>query len=98
MAKKRPIQEKMLLLSQEQTILSRERNMQAYISTGLAFIGVGLVVLRLFEGMLYWVLGGVFLLIGFWQILEAYERFRKYRKVARQIRRKEKALRLEVGE
>ena len=90
--------QKELTLLQEQTILSRERTMQQYIATGLAFIGIGLIVIRFFEGQNYFYLSLGLVAIGFWQVGEAYTRFRKYREIVRKLRRKEKKLGLEVGE
>ncbi len=87
-----------LLLLEEQTVLSRERTMQQYMTTGLSFIGVGLVVVRFFTGPAYLFIGSALIAIGFWQIWEAYHRFKKYRRIARKIRRKEKRYGLEVGE
>ncbi|MEM2954484.1 MAG: DUF202 domain-containing protein, partial [Candidatus Nanoarchaeia archaeon] len=66
-----------LLLMEEQTLLSRERTMQQYIATGLAFITVGLLVLKFFEKP-YVVLGIFLILIGFWQLWQAYLRFKHY--------------------
>jgi drug/metabolite transporter (DMT)-like permease len=87
-----------IILLEEQTILSRERTMQQYMTTGLSFIGVGLVVLKLFMGDVYALVGSVLVAIGFWQLYQAYLRFRKYRGLARRLRRKEQKLGLEVGE
>jgi len=87
-----------LVLLEEQTILSRERTMQQYMTTGLAFIGAGLIVMRLFMGDIYTLIGGVLIAIGFWQIYQAYLRFKRYRSMARKLRRKEKKLGLDVGE
>ncbi|HIH13670.1 MAG TPA: DUF202 domain-containing protein [Nanoarchaeota archaeon] len=89
---------KHMLLLEEQTILSRERTMQQYMTTGLSFIGVGLIVLKFFFGSPYIFLGSLLLTIGFSQIVIAYYRFEKYRVVARKLRKKEKQYALEVGE
>jgi hypothetical protein len=73
--------------------------MQQYISTGLAFIVLGLVVIQLFGKVPYnTYLGGVLILIGFWQVWQAYLRHKRYRKLARKLRRREKKLGLEIGE
>jgi uncharacterized membrane protein YidH (DUF202 family) len=90
---------KQLLLLEEQTILSRERTMQQYMSTGLAFIAVGLVVIQLLGKVPYNIpIGCLLIAIGFWQVWQAYLRHKRYRKLARKLRRKEKGLGLEVGE
>jgi uncharacterized membrane protein YidH (DUF202 family) len=88
-----------LILLEEQTILSRERTMQQYMSTGLAFIALGLVVIQLLGKVPYNVyLGAILVLIGLWQVWQAYLRHKRYRKLARKLRRREKGLGLEVGE
>ena len=89
---------KHMLLLEEQTILSRERTMQQYMTTGLSFIGVGLIVLKFFFGSSYIFLGCILLAIGFSQVIIAYYRFEKYRLIARKLRKKEKRYSLEVGE
>jgi len=87
-----------LILLEEQTILSRERTMQQYMSTGLAFIALGLVVIQLLIGDTYMVIGAALVGIGFWQIYQAYTRFKRYRGLVRKLRKKERKLGLEVGE
>jgi len=88
-----------LILLEEQTILSRERTMQQYMSTGLAFIALGLVAIQLLGKVPYNVyLGCILILIGLWQVWQAYLRHKRYRKLARKLRLREKGLGLEVGE
>lgn len=88
-----------LILLEEQTILSRERTMQQYMSTGLAFIALGVVIIQVLTKIPYNIdLGVILILIGFWQVWQAYKRHQKYRKLARGLRKKEKKLGLEVGE
>jgi uncharacterized membrane protein YidH (DUF202 family) len=88
-----------LILLEEQTILSRERTMQQYMSTGLAFIALGLVAIQLLGKVPYNIyLGGILILIGLWQVWQAYLRHKRYRKLARKLRYREKKLGLEVGE
>lgn len=88
-----------LILLEEQTVLSRERTMQQYMSTGLAFIALGVVVIQILQKIPYNVeLGAVLIFIGLWQVWQAYERFQRYRRMARGLRRREKKLGLEVGE
>jgi len=87
-----------LVLLEEQTMLSRERTMQQYMTTGLAFIGVGLIMIRLFLERAYAFIGAILIVIGFWQIWKAYQRFRRYRHMIRKIRKSEKQAGLEIGE
>ena len=87
-----------LILLEEQTILSRERTMQQYIATGLAFIGVALVVARFFIGPLYSLLSAALIGVGLWQIYVAYRRFKRYQYLAKKLRKKERKLGMEIGE
>jgi len=87
-----------LILLEEQTILSRERTMQQYIATGLAFIGVGLLVARFFLGQIYALMSAALIGVGFWQIYIAYNRFKKYQYLAKKLRKKERKLGMEIGE
>jgi hypothetical protein len=68
------------------------------MSTGLAFIALGLVVIQLLIGDTYMVIGAALVGIGFWQIYQAYTRFKRYRGLVRKLRKKERKLGLEVGE
>lgn len=94
----RDSRQRMLLLAEEQTILARERTMQQYINTGLAFVGLGLIVARFFGNGHYQAVGALLIMLGFWQIYQAYSRFTQYRKMARKIRKEEKSMGLEIGE
>ena len=87
-----------IALEEEQTLLSRERTMQQYMTTGLAFIGAGLIVIKFFTGDIYTFIGALLIVIGFWQLWQSYRRFERYRKIVRKIRKKEKKLGLEIGE
>jgi uncharacterized membrane protein YidH (DUF202 family) len=88
-----------LILLEEQTILSRERTMQQYMSTGLAFIALGVVMIQLLGKVPYnTYIGSLLVAIGFWQVWQAYLRHKRYRKLARKLRHREKKLGLEVGE
>lgn len=89
---------KELVLLEEQTVLSRERTMQQYITTGLGFMGLGVVVMKFFIGNAYIIFGALLIGLGFMEMGIAYLRFLHYRKIARNLRKKEKGLRLEVGE
>jgi len=88
--------DRLLLLSEEQTILSRERTMHAYMQTGLAFISVGVIILQVIQGSSYMMLGGFLILVGFLQLAEAFRRYMKYRHDIRELRRKEKRYGIEI--
>lgn len=88
---------KLVVLAEEQTMLSRERTMQQYVATGLAFITVGLLVAKFLEHK-YILISAILIAFGFWQIWQAYQRFKHYRQIVRRLRKREKKLGLEVGE
>lgn len=87
---------RLLLLAEEQTILSRERTMHSYMQTGLAFISIGILIMKFLEGSGYLLLGGFLVLIGFLQLAEAFRRFRAYRREVRELRAKERRLGIEI--
>jgi uncharacterized membrane protein YidH (DUF202 family) len=88
--------ERALLLAEEQTILARERTMHSYMQTGLAFISIGLLILKFLEGSAYLLLGSFLALIGFLELGEAFRRFTVYRREVRELRAKEKRLGIEI--
>ena len=70
--------------------------MHSYMQTGLAFISVGLLVVRFLEGASYLMVGSFLVLIGFLQLAEAFRRFRAYRREVRKLRAREKRLGIEI--
>lgn len=85
-----------LLLVEEQTLLSRERTMHSYMQTGLAFISIGLLIVKFLEGSAFLMFGSFLALVGILQLAEAFRRFRAYRREVRRLRAKEKRLGLEI--
>jgi uncharacterized membrane protein YidH (DUF202 family) len=86
-----------ILLAEEQTLLSRERTMHSYMQTGLAFTSVGLVVIKLLGGLLFFYTGIMLMILGGALILEAARRYVRFRKAIRALRKKEAELGYEVG-
>ena len=86
-----------ILLSEEQTILSRERTMHSYMQTGLAFISVSLIILNLLKDGFYFLIAVVFQILGWLLIFESARRYILCRKVIRQIRKKEVEMGYEIG-
>ena len=82
---------------EEQTLLSRERTMHSYMQTGLAFTSVGLFIVKLLSGLLYFCLGTVFIILGVLLIAESARRYMRFRKAIRQLREKEAKLGYEIG-
>lgn len=64
-------------------IYSEERTILSYIRTGIAILGVGLVVFKLFTGIAWWLLGGTLLLLGLLIIIEEFIKLQKERKKER---------------
>lgn len=87
----------LILLAEEQTLLSRERTMHSYMQTGLAFASVGLVIIKFLGGLLYVCAGGLFMALGGLLILESAKRYTRFRKAVRALREKEASLGYEVG-
>jgi uncharacterized membrane protein YidH (DUF202 family) len=86
-----------ILLAEEQTLLSRERTMHSYMQTGLAFTSVGLVVIKFLGGLLYVCTGIMLMILGGALILEAARRYVRFRRAIRALRKKEAELGYEVG-
>jgi uncharacterized membrane protein YidH (DUF202 family) len=86
-----------ILLAEEQTLLSRERTMHSYMQTGLAFTSVGLVVIKFLGGFLYVCAGIMLMILGGALILEAARRYVRFRRAIRALRKKEAELGYEVG-
>jgi uncharacterized membrane protein YidH (DUF202 family) len=83
------------ILAEEQTVLSRERTIQAFMQTGIAFIGVGLVVINVFkESSGFVVLGGILVLIGLAEILEAFRKLRVQKRIMKRVKSKEREMNL----
>ncbi len=80
------------ILAEEQTILSRERTTHSYMQTGIAFIGVGLVIINVFSGTGYSILGGLLILIGLIEAVEAMRRLMSHKKIMKKVKQKEKKM------
>jgi hypothetical protein len=87
----------MILLAEEQTLLSRERTMHSYMQTGLAFTSVGLVVIKFLGGFFYYCAGAASMILGGALIFEAARRYVRFRKAIRALREKEAELGYTVG-
>ena len=77
-------------LAEEQTVLSRERTTNSYMQTGIAFVGVGLVIINVFSGKGYSLLGGILVFVGLIEIIESLRRLAKQKKIMKQVKAKEK--------
>jgi uncharacterized membrane protein YidH (DUF202 family) len=87
----------MILMAEEQTLLSRERTMHSYMQTGLAFTSVGLVIIKFLGGIFYACTGGLFMALGCLLIVESGRRYVRFRKAIRAVREEEAKLGYKVG-
>lgn len=80
-------------LSEEQTILSRERTIQSFMQTGIASIGVGLVVINVFRDSFgFMVLGGFLVVIGLAEVLESLRRLKIQKGLMKRVKTKERKM------
>jgi len=79
MAKK---EDKTTLLREEEVILAKERTILAFMQTGLASIGVGVVLVKLFTELPFQIAGFILIMIG---IVESYESGRRLRKKQKEM-------------
>ncbi|NOR85511.1 DUF202 domain-containing protein [archaeon] len=74
-------------LAEEQTLLAKQRTMMASMRTGLGFIGVGLVVVKFWTGLLYQLVAAILIIIGFTEIYGAKRKMLKYEKRLHNLRK-----------
>jgi uncharacterized membrane protein YidH (DUF202 family) len=86
-----------IVLAQEQTLLSRERTMHSYMQTGLAFSSAGLLIMKFLAGLFYFLVGAFFIILGVLLILEAGKRYLRFRKAIARLRRREAELGYDIG-
>ena len=79
MAKK---EEKSILLEEEEVILAKERTILSFMQTGLASIGIGIVLVKLFQELLFQIAGFILIIIG---VVESYESGRRLRKKQKEM-------------
>jgi uncharacterized membrane protein YidH (DUF202 family) len=86
-----------ILLAEEQTLLSRERTMHSYMQTALAFSSVGLVMMKFLTGLFYFCVGVLFITIGAFLLIEAGRRYMRFRRAIAELREKEARLGYDIG-
>lgn len=69
-------EDKTILLREEEVLLSKERTILSFMQTGLAAIGIGIILVKLFEQIYFQIAGFILILVG---IVEAYESGRRLR-------------------
>ncbi len=67
------------------------------MQTGLAFMSIGLVIMKFLSGLLYFCVGVFFIILGFLLIVEAARRYERFRKAIRKLRDKETKLGSDIG-
>ena len=75
-------EDKSILLKEEEVILAKERTILAFMQTGLASIGVGVVLVKLFTEWTFQIAGFILIMIG---IVESYESGRRLRKKQKEM-------------
>lgn len=65
-----------ILLKEEEVLLAKERTILSFMQTGLAAIGIGIILVKLFQEVPFQLAGFILLLIG---IVESYESGRRLR-------------------
>jgi len=75
-------EDKTILLKEEEVILAKERTILSFMQTGLASIGVGIVLVKLFQEVPFQVAGFILIIIG---IVESYESGRRLRKKQKEM-------------
>ena len=73
MAKK---EDRTILLKQEEVVLAKERTILSFMQTGLAAIGIGIILVKFFQEIYFQIAGFILILIG---IIEAYDSGRRLR-------------------
>ena len=71
--------------------------MHSYMQTGLAFVSVGLVIIKLLSGIFYLCIGILLMILGGLLIIESGRRYGRFRKAIRLLREKEAKLGYELG-
>ena len=68
---------KSLVLKEEEVLLAKERTILSFMQTGLAFIGLGLIVTNFLKEADIRLVGFVLIIVGFVEVLESIRRLRK---------------------
>jgi len=76
------IENKSILLKEEEVILAKERTILSFMQTGLASIGIGVVLVKLFTELPFQIAGFMLIVIG---VIESYESGRRLRKKQREM-------------
>ena len=75
-------EDKSILLKEEEVILAKERTILSFMQTGLASIGIGIILVKFFTEVAFQLAGFILILIG---IVESYESGRRLRKKQKEM-------------
>lgn len=87
-------EDKSILLKEEEVILAKERTILSFMQTGLAAIGIGIILVKLFTELPFQLAGFILILIG---IAESYESGRRLRKKQKEMEKLKKKLGRELS-
>ena len=88
-----PKPDKNTLLREEEVVLAKERTILAFMQTGLASIGVGIVLVKLFIEWPFQLAGFILIVIG---LLESYESGRRLRRKQKEMEDLKKRLGISI--
>lgn len=74
------LEEKEVILSEERTVLSKERTILSFMQTGLASIGLGIVLTYYLKETLLTYVGYALIFSGFFEAMESIRRLRSKQK------------------
>jgi len=80
---------RMEILQREQLVLAKERTILAFMQVGLASIGVGVIVAKFFDDLIFRTMGYLLIVVGG---LEAYESTRRLRRKQKEMEELKKEL------
>lgn len=75
------------VLSEEQTLLSKQRTAHSFMQTGLVFVGLGLTVVKLFSEIFFQGIGLLLIIIGFYEIAHAYRKLGEYSQRLKRVKK-----------
>jgi uncharacterized membrane protein YidH (DUF202 family) len=87
-------EDRTVLLKEEEVILAKERTILSFMQTGLAAIGIGIILVKLFQELPFQLAGFILILIG---VAESYESGRRLRKKQKEMEMLKKKLGKELS-
>jgi len=75
------------VMSEEQTLLSKQRTAHSFMQTGLVFVGLGLTVVKLFSELFFQGIGILLIVIGFYEISHSYKKLGEYNQRLKRVKK-----------